>query len=1166
MTNANFRVKNGLYVVEDSSSAGNLTLLDGEIKSDNDLTVFPSATSGTNIAGNDMIVQGGAGTGSGAGGDIKFNVAVASGGSGATGVNPQATKMQIASTGIVTMTDGTNASSTTTGTLIVTGGVGISHSLYAGGAARFTAGTASSSTTTGTLVVTGGTGISEDLYVGADAYITDNLSLTSDSAIINFGANDDVILTHVADVGLQLSTTATSGAVPIFEIYQDETDANGGVLRFKKEAGSSNTADNDKLGVIQFFGDDDVGTSTNMGTIEGRIQDASNNDELGRLMLRPRADSGGAGGVVIDGLTVEGLLNKKHHITVSVGGNRSGDATGYVESSAGGVISLFQAPADNSDKGAQHFAANGSGSVNAYTVIPAVNIGGGGTTRTFSATARAGGSASNYTTNLLVNGTGYTEARISSVLAQKESYRHPGLGSALVLETVDDQNFNGVYFSRDTSNALSWIDQDMSSDLATEGTWGAGWLTEGTDFSIGFHAAKYDSCAIQEAGTTQLNPLVSGKSLFRITTSGHTGIKGAPSSTATLNLYATGETNVGAVIGLESGSADPATTTHKLYNKSGNLFWNGSNLSAASASALDDLTDVTFSSSTLTVSSLNAFVFANDADNSISVTATTGTTAGKPLTISAGSSATGSNNVNGGDLVLASGGGDGTGTSSIQFKTKVSGTDAAAESMRIHTNGFVGIGTAAPTSQLSILSDATSASDSGATLLLATNDGATMASGDRLGVIEFAGAEDGSGTLTVGARIEAVTEEAFDATNNDTKLVFYTTTGNASQTAAFTLTNAGNATVAGDLDIDGNDLTFGNGASIVNTDANTLTITEAQTNFSGDIQVGGNDIKASDGTTAITLSGANVTVAGNLTVSGTTTAVNTTNMTVEDALIELGIVDGAAPSSDTSWDSGMLVNYYSSSAAKKAGFYWDSSTTAWSLSEVVTESSQVLTPTAGATEMRYLYDATNYYSIAVAADGATTLATVDSNGAAAHLTLDADGDIILDADGANITFKDAGTTIADFLLSSTNVTLDSVGDITLDVADGKDVILHEAGTIYASIGQGSVDIANIGEASATTIDTFDCTTYQATKYLILVEDTTNTNYLSTEILVLGDENGGSAVGYLTQYAVLYNDTELGEFTVTGSSNSVNLQYTAGNMSGTSQHKVRVVATRIASIA
>jgi len=56
----------------------------------------------------------------------------------------------------------------------------------------------------------------------------------------------------------------------------------------------------------------------------------------------------------------------------------------------------------------------------------------------------------------------------------------------------------------------------------------------------------------------------------------------------------------------------------------------------------------------------------------------------------------------------------------------------------------------------------------------------------------------------------------------------------------------------------------------------------------GDLTVGGNDIKSSGGTTAITLSGANVTVAGNLTVSGTTTTVNSSTLSVTDPLIILG--------------------------------------------------------------------------------------------------------------------------------------------------------------------------------------------------------------------------------------------------------------------------------------
>lgn len=85
----------------------------------------------------------------------------------------------------------------------------------------------------------------------------------------------------------------------------------------------------------------------------------------------------------------------------------------------------------------------------------------------------------------------------------------------------------------------------------------------------------------------------------------------------------------------------------------------------------------------------------------------TGETAGKNLTISAGSTVTASYNLNGGDLILASGGGDGSGTSSIQFQTKVALTDAAAERMRIHTDGKVGIGVADPDSLLEIFGTST---------------------------------------------------------------------------------------------------------------------------------------------------------------------------------------------------------------------------------------------------------------------------------------------------------------------------------------------------------------------------------------------------------------------------------------------------------------------------
>ena len=72
-------------------------------------------------------------------------------------------------------------------------------SISAGGVVNVSATTASTSASTGALTVAGGAGIAADLFVG------DDLSLISDAAVLNFGADSDVKLTHVADTGLLLN-------------------------------------------------------------------------------------------------------------------------------------------------------------------------------------------------------------------------------------------------------------------------------------------------------------------------------------------------------------------------------------------------------------------------------------------------------------------------------------------------------------------------------------------------------------------------------------------------------------------------------------------------------------------------------------------------------------------------------------------------------------------------------------------------------------------------------------------------------------------------------------------------------------------------------------------------------------------------------------------------
>ena len=73
--------------------------------------------------------------------------------------------------------------------------------ISSGGVVAVTATTASTNSTSGALTVAGGAGIAADLGVG------DDLRMISDAAVISFGADSDVTLTHVADTGLLLNST-----------------------------------------------------------------------------------------------------------------------------------------------------------------------------------------------------------------------------------------------------------------------------------------------------------------------------------------------------------------------------------------------------------------------------------------------------------------------------------------------------------------------------------------------------------------------------------------------------------------------------------------------------------------------------------------------------------------------------------------------------------------------------------------------------------------------------------------------------------------------------------------------------------------------------------------------------------------------------------------------
>ena len=83
----------------------------------------------------------------------------------------------------------------------IDGAVDMASTLTVGGIIKTDDTTDATSTTDGSLQTDGG------LSVAKDAVIGDDLKLLSDAAVLSFGADSDVTLTHVADTGILLNST-----------------------------------------------------------------------------------------------------------------------------------------------------------------------------------------------------------------------------------------------------------------------------------------------------------------------------------------------------------------------------------------------------------------------------------------------------------------------------------------------------------------------------------------------------------------------------------------------------------------------------------------------------------------------------------------------------------------------------------------------------------------------------------------------------------------------------------------------------------------------------------------------------------------------------------------------------------------------------------------------
>jgi hypothetical protein len=187
------------------------------------IEIFAGKGRGTNIPGGYVDIKGGSGTGTGIGGAIRFYTAPV--GTTGTAVNGVVKRMDILTNGRVGMDANIASTTTGTGTLVVTGGVGVSGAVYAG-----------SLYDTGNRVVTGTPWTSVGYITGNQSIsLTGDVTGTGTTAITTTISTDAVITTNIKDANVTSAKLADSGVTA--GTYNNVTVSLKGIV-----TGGSNTA------------------------------------------------------------------------------------------------------------------------------------------------------------------------------------------------------------------------------------------------------------------------------------------------------------------------------------------------------------------------------------------------------------------------------------------------------------------------------------------------------------------------------------------------------------------------------------------------------------------------------------------------------------------------------------------------------------------------------------------------------------------------------------------------------------------------------------------------------------------------------------------------------------------------------------------------------------
>ena len=249
--------------------------------------------------------------------------------------------------------------------------------------------------------------------------------------------------------------------------------------------------------------------------------------------------------------------------------------------------------------------------------------------------------------------------------------------------------------------------------------------------------------------------------------------------------------------------------------------------------------------------------------------------------------------------------------------------------------------------------------------------------------------------------------------------------------------------------------------------------------------------------------GTSLVLSGDLTVNGTTTTINSTEITIDDKNLVLGSV--ASPS-DAGADGGGLTL----KGATDKTFSWIDATDSWTSSEHLDLASGKVLKVNGT----QVLSATEYTgNAATVTNGVYTTSKISALAATSSSEL------------AGVISDETGTGALVFANTPTLVTP------VLGAATATSITLADAflGSALATAG-----------TSATTIDTWSATTYSSAKYIVQMKNAGG-DIEVLEVLVAID---GANNVYLTEYADVQSNGQLGTTDAVYSSGNVLLQVTA----------------------